>query len=312
MRPACAIATTSASISSIASAGRTSTRTRASSSPALAKPCTTPGATSTTSPGPARRRRRPRRKRMRPATTSKRSVWIGWTWGMGTAPPGRSASSKASSSPPVLARGVGEGEALAGDRVLEGLAWSDHAASQYRLRETVHGRIARLHARASTIARMDAVAGLARRAPRARGVPAALDDGPAVVAADRGRGAADARRGRPRRGLDRARRPRPGPAGGRRRRHRARPRALHGGRRPGHRAAGRDPPRPALHDARRPGGRADDGPRRAHVGQRRRRRDGDAHRHLPARRRGQPAPAARAADAARPARRRLGEPARRR
>ena len=41
-------------------------------------------------------------------------------------------------------------------------------------------------------------------------------------------------------------------------------------------------------------------PRRAHLGQRAGRRDGDAHRHLPARRRGQPAAAARAAAAARP------------
>ena len=40
---------------------------------------------------------------MRPSATSKRSVWIGWTCGIGTAPPGRSAKSKASSSPPVLA-----------------------------------------------------------------------------------------------------------------------------------------------------------------------------------------------------------------
>ena len=39
---------------------------------------------------------------MRPASTSKRSVWIGCTCGIGTAPPGRSAKSKASSSPPVL------------------------------------------------------------------------------------------------------------------------------------------------------------------------------------------------------------------
>ena len=39
--------------------------------------------------------------------------------------------------------------------------------------------------------------------------------------------------------------------GPRRRRDRARAGALHGRRRPGHGAAGRDPPRPALHDARR-------------------------------------------------------------
>ena len=43
------------------------------------------------------------RVEVRPATTSKRSVWIGWTCGIGTAPPGRSAKSNASSSPPVVA-----------------------------------------------------------------------------------------------------------------------------------------------------------------------------------------------------------------
>ena len=59
IRPASAIATTSANISSILSAGRTSTRSRASSSPALAKACMTPGATSTTSPGPAMDRAQP-------------------------------------------------------------------------------------------------------------------------------------------------------------------------------------------------------------------------------------------------------------
>ena len=65
-RPApCAI--TSANISSIASAGRTSTRRRASSSPALAKECATPGSTSTTSPGPASTVRRPTRNRIRPS-----------------------------------------------------------------------------------------------------------------------------------------------------------------------------------------------------------------------------------------------------
>ena len=47
---------------------------------------------STTSPGPAMCVRRPPRKRMRPATTSKRSVWIGWPCGIGTAPPGRTPS----------------------------------------------------------------------------------------------------------------------------------------------------------------------------------------------------------------------------
>jgi hypothetical protein len=52
MRPARAMAMTSANMSFIARAGRTSTRRRASSSPALAKECMTPGGTSMTSPGP--------------------------------------------------------------------------------------------------------------------------------------------------------------------------------------------------------------------------------------------------------------------
>ena len=53
--------------------------------------------------------------------------------------------------------------------------------------------------------------------------------------------------------------------------------------------------RPALHHPRRRGGAADDRPRRAHLGQLARRRDGDAHRHLPAPRRDQRPAAARAA-----------------
>ena len=84
-------------------AGRISTRSRASTSPSFANEWATPGGISMTSPGPACRVRRPTRKRIRPSTTSKRSVWIGWTWGTGTDPPGRSAKSNASSSPPVEA-----------------------------------------------------------------------------------------------------------------------------------------------------------------------------------------------------------------
>ena len=45
----------------------------------------------------------PTRNRIRPDVTSKRSVWIGWTWEIGTAPPGLGAKSKASSSPSVVA-----------------------------------------------------------------------------------------------------------------------------------------------------------------------------------------------------------------
>ena len=78
---------------------------------------------------------------------------------------------------------------------------------------------------------------------------------------------------------------------------------------PATRAAGRHPPRHSA--ARRP--TASSSQRwwtsACARGATRRRRDGDAHRHLPARGRGQPAPAARAATAARPARRRVGLPA---
>ena len=103
IRPARAIAMTSANIRSIASAGRTSTLSVASSSPSLANECRVPGSTSTTSPGSAITVRRPTRNRIRPDVTSKRSVWIGWTWEIGTAPPGLRAKSKASSSPSVVA-----------------------------------------------------------------------------------------------------------------------------------------------------------------------------------------------------------------
>ena len=122
MRPASASAMTSANISSIARAGRTSTRSRASSGPALANEWATPGSTRSTSPGPAMIVRSPTRKRISPATTSKRSLCSGCTCGIGTAPPGLSAKSNASSSTLGARRGGGEREALAGDRVLDGLA----------------------------------------------------------------------------------------------------------------------------------------------------------------------------------------------
>ena len=173
MRPACASATTSANICSIASAGRTSTRSRASSSPALAKECMTPGATSMTSPGPASRVRSPTRKRIWPAWTSKRSVWMGWTWGMGTAPPGRSAKSKASSSPPVVAAvsmKVKRSPVTGFSSVRPGRISSVLVCmfdTQARIGETVHGQYAQPHARSSTLDGMDAVAGLLD-GPRAR------------------------------------------------------------------------------------------------------------------------------------------------
>ena len=142
----------------------------------------------------------------------------------------------------------------------------------------------------------------ARRAARARRVPAALDDGPAVVAAHPGRGAADAGRGRARRGVDRPRRRRAGPA-----RAPATSRSCAARtptRSPTTRPRRRRPSSTPASAARRPTAQELAQmmePRRPHLGQRAGRRDGDAHRHLPARRRGQPAPAARAAAAARAA-----------
>ena len=84
--------------------------------------CMTPGATSTTSPGlgdrPCAGRRGSASARRRP-----RSARSGSDGRAGSAPRRRGAarSSKASSSPSVRGGGVGEGEALAGDGVLEGL-----------------------------------------------------------------------------------------------------------------------------------------------------------------------------------------------
>ena len=65
--------------------------------------------------------------------------------------------------------------------------------------ESLHSSIAQCHARASTMPRHGRRRRTARRSARARGLPAALEPEPAVVAAHRGRGAADARRGRARR-----------------------------------------------------------------------------------------------------------------
>ena len=82
-------------------------------------------------------------------------------------------------------------------------------------------------------------------------------------------------------------------------------------RRPGHADPDRDPPRPGLHDRGRPSRRRGDEPGGAQLGQQRGRRDRAAHRGLPARGRGHPAPAARAAPHAGPARRRARHPAHR-
>ena len=127
---------------------------------------------------PPRRRRGPRRasggrerKRIRPSTTSKRSVWIGWTCGIGTAPPGRSAKSKASSSPPVLdavwanvKRSPVTGFRASGPGGSVGSSWGQSRPVD----ETLHGWIARCHSRAYTLP-MDAVGAGLLDGPRARG-----------------------------------------------------------------------------------------------------------------------------------------------
>src|SRR6266487_1928989 len=101
------------------------------------------------------------------------------------------------------------------------------------LRRNMRGRLGFCHGRGCRAP---------RRTQGAWGVPAALEHGPAVVAAHPGRGTADPGRGRSRRGVDRARgrdghalRPR-----GRRRR--PRPGPLHRRRRPRHSPAGGHPP----------------------------------------------------------------------
>ena len=104
-------------------------------------------------------------------------------------------------------RGVGEGEALARDRVLEGVTGEDGAVmcghgesvkpgearrSMADLLEVIRERLDWAHGRGR---------GTPGRAAGARGLPAALEHGPAVVAAHRGRGAADPRRRGARRGV---------------------------------------------------------------------------------------------------------------
>ena len=140
-----------------------------------------------------------------------------------------------------------------------------------------------------------------RRAARPGRVPPPLAPRPAVVDADPGRGAAHARRGGARRGVDRPRRRRARAARARRRRDPARAGAVRRRRRPGHAAAGDHPPRPALHHAGRRGAHRHDDARRAHVGQHRGRRDRAADRHLRAPHRHEPAAARGAAGLAGPA-----------
>ena len=104
---------------------------------------------------------------MRPSTTSKRSVWIGWTWGIGTAPPGRSPSSKASSSPSVVAAvsvKVKRSPVTGFSSVCPGLIME---RSQPGNSETVHGSNARNSCAIVYDEGMDAVAGLLD-GPRAR------------------------------------------------------------------------------------------------------------------------------------------------
>ena len=103
-------------------------RTRASSSPALAKPCTTPGATSTTSPGSATTVRRPTRKRIRPVDDLEA---LGLDR-VDVRDRHRAAGAQPELEAQQLAVGRGGGlderEALAGHGVLEGLSGGEHVA----------------------------------------------------------------------------------------------------------------------------------------------------------------------------------------
>ena len=104
---------------------------------------------------------------MRPATTSKRSVWIGCTCGIGTAPPGASPSSKASSSPPVVAAvwvKVKRSPVTGFSRVWPGEIMADSETPANRDCPWLNAQI---HAQSSTIDGMDALAGLLD-GPRAR------------------------------------------------------------------------------------------------------------------------------------------------
>ena len=112
---------------SIASAGRTSTRIRASPSPALAKPCATPGGASTTSPGPRDERAQPEPEAHR-ARDDLEALGLDR---MHVRDRDLAAGAQREVEREQLAAGAGGGvrerEALAGDRVLERLAGSDHA-----------------------------------------------------------------------------------------------------------------------------------------------------------------------------------------
>ena len=148
------------------------------------------------------------------------------------------------------------------------------------------------------------------RSPRPRSVPAALQSRPALVAADRGRGATHGDGDRARRRLGAPRRGRSGGDEPGRRRRLPRPRPVRRRQPPGHPSAGRDPAGTGVRrpSPRRRSARRELWLRRAHVGQHRRRHDGDADRHLPARGRGQSAPAARLTAIGRAPRAGLGQP----
>ena len=112
--------------------------------------------------------------------------------------------------------------------------------------------------------------------PAPRRVPAAQSVGATVVDAHLRRGAADDRGRHPRRGVDHRRRLNHSPRTGQRG-NRSRARALHGRRLPSDAPRHHHPPRPTVRERRRCIVGDVDAPRRAYVGARARRTDGDAH-----------------------------------
>ena len=129
MRPASASAMTSANISSIARAGRTSTRSRASSAPALANEWATPGLDEEHVARAGDDRAQPDPEAHLAGDDLEALALVG----VHVRHRNRAAGPEREVEREQLAlgarRGRGEGEALAGDRVLDGLAGLGRAGS---------------------------------------------------------------------------------------------------------------------------------------------------------------------------------------
>ena len=142
--------------------GRTSTRIRASPSPALAKPCATPGGASTTSPG--RRRRSAGRAGSARAGDDLEALGLDRVHVRDrTLPPGASAKSNASSSPPSTPRWVNVKRSPS--RGWRAVARADHDHPRGGARRTRRSRAARGRARRTPSCGW----ALRRRAPRGTG-----------------------------------------------------------------------------------------------------------------------------------------------